>query len=459
MNNVCKYFEKIMSIPRPSGKEDKIANCLCEFAKARGLWFSKDKFHNVIIKKDNGSKKTIILQCHQDMVCVADAGVNKDFESDGIDWYVDGDYYKAHGTTLGADNGIGVAIILSILDEESKEFPNIEAVFTTQEETTMQGAINLNYDELKGKTLISLDGIKEGDLESSCAGMCNIELAKKLSEARLDAKDNIYELKIDGLLGGHSGDDIGKNRLNAIDLLFRLLKGLNATGIVSIEAGKSNNVIPSFANAIFITKLSENEVNKICNDFECLSEEGGNTPKIYCSLKGAQGKAYELEGATELITTFNHGMIVGNSDGFPILSENMGAITLKDDTLKIALSIRSSDIKLENKQLEIIEKLSKDNGFDFDLVLRKPASPFKEDSILRKSLAKTYKKLFSKDVEIKHIHACMEMGMFAKNIKDLDICTIAPNVYDIHTTSEKVSISSINRVYDWIVETLNDFNK
>ena len=459
MNKTCTYFEKIMSIPRPSGNEKKIAAFLCNFAKENNFEYYTDDYFNVIIKKNNHSENTIILQCHTDMVCVNDIGVNKDFDNEGIDWYIDGDYYKAKGTTLGADNGIGIAMILSLLKENNNNFPNIEAIFTTQEETTMLGATNLHYSKLNGNTLISLDGIKEGDLEVSSAGMCNIELKKPLKEVPIPAYANAYEIEIDYLLGGHSGDDIYKNRINAIHLLAQILNDLEVIGIVDIKAGQKNNVIPSSANCKFLTLSDKEQVNNICKKYRELTEENDNHPQIYAKSFVNFAEAYDATEIINLITNFNHGMITSTDDGFPILSENMGVIEKNMQELKILLSVRSSSIEQEESQLKEIEKLAKQNNFNYILELKKPFFPYRENSKLRETLTKTYKELFNKEVSIKRVHACMEGGIFSKNIKDLDICTISPNVYDIHTTQERISISSINRVYEWLLKTLVELNE
>lgn len=179
MKGVLEYFEEIMQIPRESGKEEKIAEYLVKFARENNLEYKVGKYNTVYLRKNNNSNKTIILQAHSDMVCVSTEGY--DFDNKGIPFYIDGDYYKSKNTSLGADDGIGIAIILAIL-QENENMPNIEIIITTQEETTMLGASNFDYSLIKGKTLISLDGIKEADIESSSAGMCSITINKEIND-------------------------------------------------------------------------------------------------------------------------------------------------------------------------------------------------------------------------------------------------------------------------------------
>lgn len=176
MKAVFKYFEEIMSIPRESGKEERIAQYLINYAKESNIEYHLGEYNTVLLRKNNNSDKTIILQAHSDMVCVSTK--DYDFDNKGIPFYIDGDYYRAKNTSLGADDGIGVAIILAIL-QENENMPNIEAIITTQEETTMLGAMNFDYSLITGKTLISLDGIREGEIEASSAGMSSITLSKK----------------------------------------------------------------------------------------------------------------------------------------------------------------------------------------------------------------------------------------------------------------------------------------
>ena len=249
MDRVFEIFEEILAIPRESGRENKIAEYIAMFAKKHNLEYKKDAFNNMFLKKNNNSNKTIILQAHSDMVCVSN--IDYDFENKGIEFYIDDDFYRAKNTSLGADDGIGVAIILAML-EENENMPNIEVMITSQEETTMLGAMNFDYSLLSGKTLISLDGIKEADIEASSAGMSSLTIKKDIEFESNSRKT--YKLSVTDLAGGHSGDDISKKRCNAIKLIFKLLKELNYIELTDVYSGEKDNVIPNSGAVIFVTE-------------------------------------------------------------------------------------------------------------------------------------------------------------------------------------------------------------
>lgn len=458
MNKWIKRFEEILSIPRPSGKEEKIARYLCDFARKNRLKFFKDELNNVIIKKDNGSDKTIILQGHTDMVCVADKGVLHNFYEEGINWFVEDGFIKAKGTTLGADNGIGVAIILGILGEENPNFPNIEAVFTVQEETTMAGAKGLDYSILTGKNLISLDGDREGVLEVSSAGISDLSFEKKLKEISQKPNTNVYSIEISNLIGGHSGEDINKNRLNAIEILGKILKEINPVGIISIFGGERSNVIPSTASCEFVTEKTMGEVSFICSKYRELAEENDNHPTIFASkLEDKKWVIYDEDEVVSFITEFEHGVIHSIDGNIPLTSENMGVLRLEGGKIKIRASVRSSIKQEESERVKYLGSLAKIHGFSFEILCQNPFFECKGNSYLRDVLKKTYEELYQKKAIEKHIHAGLEGGVFAENIEDLDVCVIAADIFDLHSTKERVSVDSVERTYEWLKKALIEF--
>ena len=460
MNKWVKRFEEIMAIPRPSGKEERIADYLCDFAKKNGLKRHRDDANNVIIKKNNGSEKTIILQGHTDMVCVADKGVIHNFNEQGINWFVDEGFIKAKGTTLGADNGIGVAIILALLEENIEGFPNIEAVFTTEEETTMAGAKALDYSKLEGKTLLSLDGDREGVLEVSSAGICDLLFEKKLKEIKQKQNTFVYSVEISNLTGGHSGEDINKNRLNAIEILGKILKEINPVGIISIFGGERSNVIPSTASCEFVSEKSMGEVSYVCSKFRELVEENDNHPTILASkLENRDWVIYDEDEMVSFINDFEHGVLRYIDGNQPITSENMGILRLSDGKIKIRASIRSSDKNDEEEGLKKLKALAKIHGFTYELLCQNPFFECKGKSVLRDALKSTYEKLYGKSAVEKHIHAGLEGGVFAENIENLDVCVAAADIYDLHSTKERVDIASAERTYEWVKSALIEFAK
>lgn len=453
MNKVLQYFEEILKIPRESGKEEKIAQYLIDYAKENNIEYQLGKYNTVFLRKNNNSNKTIILQAHSDMVCVSTE--NYDFDNKAIPFYIDGDYYKSKNSSLGADDGIGIAIILAILQEQ-ENMPNIEVMITTQEETTMLGASNFDYSLLTGKTLISLDGITEADIESSSAGMCSITLNKKVNYK--NTSKNCYKLSVQGLIGGHSGDDIDKNRCNAIKLVIHILKQLNCTEIISVDIGKRDNVIPSEGNIIFSSEQKLDELTKEIDNIILILKTNENISFDIQKMENTK-VIEESNQIINFIDEIKNGLLeIFPEDGFPLISANIGKLSIEDNQVLIKYSIRSSDVLKEENLLEETSKLASKYGFEFILDARKPFFPYKENSNIRNLLSETYKELYGKETITRKIHACMEGGIISNNIENLDIVTIAPTIDDCHSINEKVSISSTIRVYEWLRETLKKFN-
>lgn len=456
MKNTLEYFEEIMKIPRESGKEEKIAEYLVNYAKKNNIEYSLGKYNTVFLKKNNNSNKTIILQAHSDMVCVSND--EYDFENRGIPFYKDGNYYKSKNTSLGADDGIGIAIILAIL-QENENMPNIEVMITTQEETTMLGASNFDYSLLNGKTLISLDGIKEADIESSSAGMCSITISKEiLNEESNDIK---YKLNISGLMGGHSGDDIHKDRCNAVKLGFNIISKLKCTGLYHVDIGEKDNVIPNNGVIVFSSNFDLDKINETLKGLCYNLSRDDNNLKL--SVVQCNQNLKKISNYNEIINFINElddGLIERfKEDNFPLLSSNIGKINILDNKIIIKMSVRSSDEYKEEKQLDRIKGLCNKYNLMFNLDVKKPFFPYKEKSYIRELLANTYKELYNRETTVKKIHACMEGGIISSNIDNLDICTIAPTIDNCHSVNERVSISSTIRVYNWLKETLIKYNK
>lgn len=446
MNNWSKYFEDFLNIPRESGNEIAISNYLVSFAKSHNLEYYVDDIYNVIIKRpsNNGSDEVIILQGHTDMVCTSIN--NYDFKSNGIEYYIEDGFYKSKGTTLGADNGIGCALILSLLANKDLLLPNIEVIFTVQEETTMEGAKRLDYSKITGKKLISIDGTEEGVIEVSSAGMASIIVNKTLTT--IPNNTDTYQIVINGMKGGHSGVDINKGRGNAIETMNNILKEIPDCHLCTISGGSKENVIPSDCSALITTHYKLDVHN-----FEHLLHKDA---KLTIKKVEKCAKVFSKED-TDIIMDFIHNLpkgVLAYRDTFPQTSLNLGVIKTINNLINIEISIRSSDITLEEKYIKEVQKLS--TSLEYTLLDRKPFFTFKEKSPLRQQLVNTYKKLYNKNVILEDVHAGLEGGLFAQHIEDIDICVIAPNLYDIHTINERVEIESVNRVYRWLVETLKD---
>ena len=335
--------------------------------------------------------------------------------------------------------------------------PNIEVMVTTEEETTMLGASNFDYSKITGNTLISLDGITEADIESSSAGMCSLTINKKITYKE---DNNFYKLSISGLAGGHSGDDIHKGRCNAIKLAFKLLNELDYKSIVDINIGKRDNVIPSEGYIVFSSNKSLEELNSIINNINFDLKDDDRNLLLNIEEYADNKSIVESNDICNFINEIKDGLLeTFKEDNFPLLSANIGKISIIDDNLEIKYSIRSSDKEKEENLLKELEEIAIKYNFEISIDAKKPFFPFKEDSKIRKLLDDSYKKLYGKDTVIKKVHACMEGGILSNNISNLDICTIAPTIDNCHSVNERVSISSINRVYEWLKDTLIEFNK
>lgn len=447
------YFEEILSVPRPSGKEERIAGYLVNFAQQHNLEYDVDEHSNVIIKKKGTLPylcKPIILQAHIDMVC--DSEESYDFEHNGIRWYKEDGFYKAFKTTLGADNGVGMAIILALLHDNTLYHPPIEAVFTSEEETTMNGAKFLNYKKLNGKRLISLDGTEESKIEVSSAGMATITTRRQIE--LVQSNNPTYQLSISGLLGGHSGADINKNRGNAIKILVDILKEIDDIEIVTIEGGAKVNVIPSHAKCIFKTKKDiSQEIMFYKNIYQ------NRFPNIKIDFRRMKSRECSIDNTNSMeivkyLNKIEDGVLKKNEVDFPLTSSNLGAITTSTTEIIVKLSIRSSIVGFEDYYVSKVQSLSRRNKFKFTLEDKAPFFTFKEESPLRDLLVNTYQVLYDKKLILEDVHAGLEGGVFANEIKNLDMCVIGANLYNIHSTMESVEIDSIKRVYNWLVKTL-----
>lgn len=443
--SVFKYFEDFLSIPRKSGNEKEISDYLVKFAINNGLEYYQDSYSNVIIKRNsnNNSKNTIILQGHIDMVCVSD--VDYDFDNNGIKWYIEDCMYKAYNTSLGADNGIGCSIILEVLSNKDIKVPNIEAIFTTNEETNMLGAKRLDYSKITGKDLISIDGTDEGVIEVSSAGMVSILFDKKINYEL--KKGLLYHIKITGLLGGHSGKDIDKGRINSIKLMFDILNNIFNYSIAYLDGGVGYNVIPNTCECIISTpyEIDVHNFDKKFNKYVRINK----IDEEKCV------KVIKKEDFSKIID-FMHTLPVGvisTIDSYPQTSCNLACINTSNEHLTIKISIRSSNSDEESKVMNTIKNNL--NGMNMYIVDKLPYFNNTNDSYIRELLKIEYKKLTNKECIEKHVHAGLEGGIFKDNINNLSISVISPNIYDIHSINERVDINSTIRVYNWLVNVLN----
>ena len=461
--NTCSSFEifkQITQIPRPSGKEEKMVEFLINFAKENNLKYVMCGSNNVIIfkKATNNSNSTLILQSHIDMVCEKELDIDFDFNSSPIQTQINGDFISACGTTLGADNGVGVAIILHILKSKTLNHCNIEAVFTSQEETTMEGARTLDYSLLKGTALLSLDGTDELCIDSASAGMVVTRFEKEINNVKNNKQK--FKLSVTGLTGGHSGGDINKKRVNAIKLIAEILAKHPVT-ICNIQGGNKDNAIPRDCVATICienTTSLQKTIEEVKQDIKNLfTDESTNHQIILTPISNEKSLTQkDSDNLVEFLNKLPNGVLEVNENNFPITSCNIAKITTGEKA-QITLSLRSSSIEFENKYINLLAEISKKYGFKFDILSKAPFFEENKNSKLIPLCQKIYHKLYGKEVIASPIHAGLEGGVFAKHLPNLDICVTGANLFDIHSTLERASISSIERVEKLVEKIVEEF--
>lgn len=449
-DKTIEFFKEISKIPRESGNEKQISDYICRFAKERNLEYIQDKYNNVIIKKYTGTNKPIILQAHLDMVCEKINDKEFDFNIQELDVYEEDGYLKARGTTLGADNGIGVAQILNVLDSNLKI--NIEAIFTVEEETTMIGAENIDLSTLKGKTLINLDGFEENTIITESASFYDIILKTNYDFSK-ERKSNMYKVQITGLEGGHSGFEIDKERGNSIIELAKLLLEIGDVEIYTFIGGTKFNVIPSEAESIFFSEISLDKIKEIINRFEQKEKEKfSNISIMIGSEVGNSLKTMSKEDTKKFlkaITSFKHGVFDKNENNEVTTSQNLGVVNLAEKIIKIGM--RSSRKEEEERILEYLKQYSEENNFAFTILGSQPGFETKKDSKLVQKLIQAYTKIGDEiNLQVKPVHITVEVGFLKDKIPELEVAIISPKIIGAHTVNEKVEIASVQKCDKWL---------
>lgn len=476
---IFKYFGEISKIPRGSGNELEISNYLVSFAKEHQLEYTQDAAKNVIMikKASTGYEKepAIILQGHMDMVCEKRKDYTHDFLKDGLKLIVDGDILHADGTTLGADNGIAVAYILALFSDETAKHPRLEAIITTDEEVGMDGAKALDTSLLQGRFMINLDSEEEGYLLCSCAG--GLTGTSTIPLIRISEYGKKLKVSIGGLKGGHSGIDIVNNRSNATKLLGRLLFDLRETdafGLIHMQGGFKDNVIPREANAeLFLAGTDEKELLEKYNNIkksitEIMSkyqkELSSSEPELDFSIEDIEDDYFEIlhpisyEKLLFLLMNTPYGIQVMSSDieGLPESSLNLGIFKMEEDKAELCTSVRSSKDSYKQFMGKRLEYLVNFLGGDYTVRFEYPSWEFKKDSLLREHFKRLYKEQYDKDMKVEAIHAGLECGLIFEKIPGIDCVSIGPDITGVHTIEEKISISSTIRVYQFLEQVLKE---
>ena len=462
LRRVLHFFEEISKIPRRSFVTAPIADYLCRFAEARGLFYLRDEADNVIIRKaasrDAKSKKTLILQAHTDMV-FAKADPNAVFdENEGLTLLREGDSLFAKGTTLGADDGIGMAYILAFLDDAALSHPAIEAIFTSNEEVGLLGATALTSDAITGDMLINLDSDEEGIFTAGCAGGSTATLTLPMKR---ETEKKCFTLSLCGLPGGHSGADIHKGIANAILLLTSMLERISKNSplrLASMEGGEASNAIPTFASATFHCDMSFKEIDDICKLILANESDFVGDARISLQEEKASVCMNDKESAALIraILAMPRGILAmdKNLTSLPETSLNLGMIGTKDNTLTLTFALRSSVDEsrktLEKKMTECAEAIGGSAVIDGVY----PAWEYAEISPLREACVSVFRERYGSEPTVSIIHAGLECGIFAEKRPGLDSISFGPENKNIHTPEEMLSLSSAARVYDYLISVL-----
>lgn len=456
-----RFFEEFSKIPHGSGNVGAITDYIVDFAKARGLFYTRDSANNVLIRKSATpgyeNRPTVIFQGHTDMVAVKTADTDIDMEKDGLDLYIDGDFLRARGTSLGGDDGVAIAYALAILDSDSIQHPEFEAIFTSDEETGLEGAAAMDCSSVKGRYLINIDSDCEGIFTVGCAGGIRVDACFPTKRSAYGAY--AYKLKLDGLLGGHSGTEIGKGRLNAIKELNTAISQIPGARLVSFTGGTFDNVIPCSAEAVIRTEKEIDNSGAFSAEF--IEARRQSEPNITFEIAELCDTATPLDESCneKFISAINStptGVVAMSSDipGLVETSLNLGTLQVTEDAVRVTYSIRSSKEKDKSELEGHITRILSSFGAEVSSRNGYPAWEYKRDSYLREHMCKVYRELYGKDAEVITIHAGLECGLFSNKIEGLECVSVGPDNYDIHTTEERLSLSSFERVYEYLTEVL-----
>lgn len=471
---VLEIFEEISKIPRGSSNEKAISDYIADIAKTEGFFVYQDEAHNVVVKK-NGTEgyensAPVILQGHIDMVCEKNADVIHDFMKDPLKLKIDGDFITADGTTLGADNGIAVAYMLAVLKSKTLAHPPIEAVFTSDEEAGMNGARKLDYSILKGRQLINLDSEEEGNILTCCAGGLRAKIAVPVVWELQREGQTAFKVTVKGLKGGHSGSDIHLQRANANKLLGRLLNSLLEEANIKItetNGGNMDNAIPREAEAIISCEDKDcGIVEGLCQAFNevCIKEYRGIEEGILVTVEKLETvpkrvfSVVTAQRAIAVLMLIPYGVkaFSVDIDGLVESSNNIGIVRTSQKEITFTCATRSSVATRKQLICDEMKTIAMLTGAEFSTRFPYPAWEYNPNSRLREVLSNTYRNMFGKEAKIDAIHAGLECGIFSENLEGCDMVSIGPEMADVHTPDERLSISSTKRTWEYLKEILKN---
>ena len=483
---VFHYFEEVCRIPRPSKKEEKIIDYLLRFAKEHQLEAVTDATGNVLIRKPATpgyeDRKTVVLQSHLDMVCEKNEGVTHDFLKDPIETYIDGEWMRARGTTLGADNGIGIATELAILADDSIAHGSLECVFTEDEETGMTGAFGMTGDFMHGDILLNLDSEDEGEMFIGCAGGANTVATFRFEPEVVPAGHFFFRASVKGLTGGHSGDDINKNRANANKVLNRFLVQCMRKydfRLCQIDGGNLHNAIPREAWAVCAVPMADKENVRI--DFnvfaaEVEAEYSVTEPTMRFELSSTDAQATAIDRSTTrrmllaVHACFNGVFAMSQDiDGLVETSNNLASIKQQADTMdplqepqdklssptiRILCSQRSSSASSRADVSQTVMSAFQLAGAEVELGDGYPGWKPNPSSPILAVVVDCYKRLFGKEPKVKAIHAGLECGLFLEKYPHMDMVSFGPTLRGVHSPDERMLIPTVQMFWDHLLEVL-----
>ncbi|MBO5001622.1 MAG: aminoacyl-histidine dipeptidase [Prevotella sp.] len=471
---VFEHFSKINAIPRPSKHEEQMIEYLKEFGRERGLETIVDETGNVKISKPATpgyeNRKTVILQSHMDMVCEKLVDVDIDFTKDPIETYVDGEWLKAKGTTLGADDGIGCAMQLALLDSDDIEHGPIECVFTKDEETGLTGAIGMKSDFMTGDMLINLDSEDEGQFFVSCAGGMTTKAEFIFDREAVSQEFFFMKASLKGLKGGHSGDDINKKLANGIKILSRFLYKCQEKydlRLVSFDAGRMHNAIPRDGMVVFAVPSAVKENVRVdWNIFTSEVEDEFHTTENLMEFRLEstdsdkalpQHVSIKLIQALQAVDNGVYSMCQDEAISWLVeTSSNVASVRTEDKSITIVASQRSCVMSNLENMANTVKAVFQLAGAQVSQSDGYPAWKMNPNSQLTDIVVETYKQIFGKEPKVLGIHAGLECGLFSERYPNLDMVSMGPTLRGVHSPDERLLIPTVQMVWDHLMEILKN---
>mgnify|MGYP001173255686 FL=1 len=468
---VWKNFALLNEVPRPSKKEERVIEFLKSFARKNNLLFQQDEIGNLVIIKEATQNmkdcETVVLQSHVDMVHEKNNEVEFDFLNSGIKMYVEGDWVKADGTTLGADNGLGVAAIMAVLESKEISHPKVEALFTVDEETGMTGALNLSNTILSGKILLNLDTEEDDEICIGCAGGIDITMKRSYNLINSMNDEVCVELLLNGLTGGHSGAEIHKGLGNSNKIIFEIINEINnhfKISICSVDGGGLRNAIPRESTAIISFskdnfELFEEIIKKSLDMYKKRFQLTDSDLNLEFKLLGNGLKQLSREDSNELIKAINmcpNGVFEMSKsiEGLVETSNNLANIKLVNGELKIMCLTRSSSEESKNKLSKIISNIFENISCSCTFSGGYPGWEPNINSKTLREVKNSYIKLFSSEPKVNVIHAGLECGIIGSHYPEMDMISFGPTILGAHSPDEKASISSTQKFWTFFTEVL-----